>query len=143
MTGRRGDAVEASAVKDETEGKIGAGRVILGGEAGAGEAGVFGEGGVSDVMVDFDRPVASVVGEQLPGGRAGGGDRGDPVGGFGRGVGGSVMPRVGAFAGDAEDLGDRRGGGVRTWIDRCWMRPWPLSTASRKQPVASRSQQMG
>ena len=73
VTGRRGDAVEASAVKDESEGKIGAGRVILGGEAGAGEAGVFGEGGVSDVMVDFDRPVASVVGEQLPGGRAGGG----------------------------------------------------------------------
>ena len=62
MAGCGGDAFERGFVNDEGESDVGAGGVIRGRELGAGEAGILGEGGVTDVVVDFDRPVAAVPG---------------------------------------------------------------------------------
>ena len=59
-----------------------------------------------DVMVDFDRPVAAVPGEQLLRRRPRGGRRGEAVDVLGGGGAVATLPRVGPLAGDAEDLGD-------------------------------------
>ena len=66
-------------------------------ELGPGETGVFSKGRIPDVVIDFDGPVAAVVGEELPRGRAVSGRRGDAIDLLAGGLSGSVLPGVGAL----------------------------------------------
>ena len=108
VPGRGSEAFERGLVDDDGEREVGADGIVGGRETGAGEAGVFGEGLVADVMIDFDRPVAAVPGEELFRGGAFRRRRGDAIGVFDAGFPGSLAPCVGAFAGDAEHLRDVR-----------------------------------
>ena len=129
VSGGGGDAVEAGAVQDDGERDVGAGGVVAGGEAGSGEAGVFGEGGIADVMVDFDGPVAAVPGEQLLGRGPVGGDGGEAVDVLGGGGAVAPVAGVGPAAGDAEDLGDV---GV---VEEAWERGQDVDGALLDAPV--------
>ena len=101
-----GEACKRGFMNDDGEREVGAGRIVRRRELGPGETGVFGKGRIPDVVIDFDGPVAAVVGEELPRGRAVSGRRGDAIDLLAGGLSGSVLPGVGAAACDAEDLGD-------------------------------------